>query len=220
MRHLWRSVIWLAGLVLGCAKASADDAPPRVALDLVAAGDTVKLYVSWTAANKATGAQLTITASATNGTWAVLPTAAPVVAGGTAAIVTNSPTADSATFAACLRSTLGPVVSVGQTCVQKNWKRTLQPPPIVTFDSLIGMMIAPPSPTVLTGSTTLFCTFGKFASGAIVLGSADTACAGLYAQVVPATARAKSRPALVAIWDTVCVTFTATGGTIDSPVCL
>jgi len=175
----------LLGLLAGCAKINGAgiDASRRPTLRVVAAGDTAKLYVSWSAATKATGALLTLTVTATNGTWAALPVSQAVTAGGTATVLTNSATADSGTFQACLKSTNGTIISVGQTCSNtRQWKRTLQPPPSVTIDSLVGLLVAPGVLNVVVGQTSQLCAYYQFASTHVAMRTQDSlGCAGDYA---------------------------------------
>lgn len=133
-------VALLLAAVVGCAKADGSPKEPR--LEMMAIGDTVKLYVSWTAAKNATGYLVTGLVTNTNGTWAALPTNAPTTAM-TGTIVTNSATADSGTFQVCIKSTAGTQVSAGSACTPTRQWRRLLPPPSVTFDSVIAAMLFP-----------------------------------------------------------------------------
>lgn len=165
----------------GCPKA-ADGALAHPMLELVAAGDTAKVYVSWSAATKATGALLTVTVANTNGTWTALPVNQVVTAGGTAQVVTMSLTADSALFQACMKSTAGAVTSPQACSNSRQWVRKLQPP-IVSIDSLVGILVAPSTFTLAgIGTTKQLCAYYRFASGHVALRAIDApACASDYA---------------------------------------
>ncbi len=170
MRALLGALLVVA--LAGCAKA--DGAPGRPSLEVVAVGDTAKLFISWTAASsKATGAQLTVTVTQTNGTWASLPTASPVSATGTATVITTSTAADSATFQACMKATSGTVVSPAQGCsATRQWKRVL-PPPVVNIDSLQALIVGPGTMTLTVGQSGQFCGYYKFASGHVAMRTQD-----------------------------------------------
>lgn len=159
----------LAALI-GCAKASGAPAVPS--LDILAAGDTAKLFVSWQAATKATGALLSVNVTQSNGTWTALPVNQVVAAGGTATVIAVSATADSALFQACMKSTSGALTSAQACSNTRQWKRTLQPP-VVTIDSLVALLVNPPSLNVMVGVSGQLCGYFKFASGHVAMRAGD-----------------------------------------------
>ncbi|HYL22511.1 MAG TPA: hypothetical protein VEU74_12170 [Gemmatimonadales bacterium] len=217
---------WTLFLMVGACQpppAQAANQPMRVTVGIAAAGDTAKLYISWTAANKATGALLTVTVFATNGTWSALPNSSAVTPAGTAAIVATSTTADSGTFVACMKSTgAGGAISPSQTCNQATWRRILQPPPIVNVDSLKTSLTILRNPVIYANyGTTDICTFGVSYLGAVIEASdAPPVCDTIYQTQIPAIARLAVTPRLQAQFDSVCITYTAPTGTfLYNPVC-
>lgn len=209
------ALVLASPVVTGCAK-PADGAILKPSLDLVAAGDTAKIYVSWTAATKATGALLTVTVTNTNGTWTALPVNQVVTAGGTATVVTMSLTADSARFQAFMSSTAGAVTSAAAGSNIRQWIRKLQPP-VVNLDSLIGLIVAPPTVTLVgIGSTQQMCAYYKFASGHVVLRAADAlGCAKDYATRFSIMERAVTNTEQT--WtDKRCINWTSSNPTIAS----
>ena len=179
----WAGDVFLlaAAAIVVHACTHADGAPAIPELSVVAAGDTAKLFVSWTAASRATGATLTILVTASNGTWTGVPTGLTVAAGGSQTIAVNSATADSATFQACMASTGATGTSPKQACsLTRQWKRTLQPP-VVSLDSVVGLIVAPNPSSLAVGSTVQLCAYYSFQSGHVAMRTQDGAsCAADY----------------------------------------
>lgn len=151
---MFSRVVVLVGLLLGCtvAEGAVPARPLMMTASVMAAGDTAKLYVSWSAANRANGYRVTATVSTTNGTWTGLPTDS-LTPGLSSVIAAVSASADSARFTVCVKSTNGVTTSLTATCsAPAKWLRKLQPPGSVQIDS-ITLGLAPVASLQVTPSS-------------------------------------------------------------------
>lgn len=170
---------WMLALLLACTPANAEMAPPSKAdVRVTAIGDTARLAVSWPAARGATGYQLTVTVTASNGTWSGLTPQATTALGATVNAI--STTADSASFTACVRSTRGTETSAAQRCSSpKTWKRALLPPDSVRIDTIAvlhQLELYPQTATVMVGSQVQVCAYYRFTTGRVALRPVDVYC--------------------------------------------
>lgn len=157
-------------LALSCTPANAGvpDRPRVPELSILVAGDTAKVYASWTAGARATGYLVSSTASLTTGTWVGLPAAVATSARTFFFAATNT-TADSADFIVCVNSTNSSGSSVAGCSAAKRWRR-LPGAPVVTIDSVIALDIKPDAfgVTVTVGRQQL-CPFARFRGDTVAL---------------------------------------------------
>jgi len=235
--HLTRSCAkWMGGALLvatllGCTPA---DAAPKLrvsGLVGLAPGDSLTYTLRWTAAARATGYLVRLSASGTNGTWSATgfqSGAVPLPASGPTNGLSLQFTAiatpwDSATFTATVESVdaIGPT---GKTSsVSWKVKRRAGPPGPVTVDSsliITGLMIQPHSLTVAPNTLSEpLCPFIRFANGAVAIGTGDRdLCAPHLAGFAAELARVS--PAQQALADSICITWEAPdGGTVEYEPC-
>ncbi len=210
---------------------------------VVIAGDTLVYTISWGPGARATSYDVTRSVTATNGTWSIVADSQSGGAKFTAAIgtlplphtfsytrttlshkmwVAATPW-DSATFTVSIVSRNSVGVS---SAVSASWtvKRKPGPPGPITIDSsltIIGIRILPDSVKLLAGASIQFCGIVRFANGAYALRAIDklsAECVNDYQQSIPVAQRIVS-PSQQARADSVCVLWSATGGTIDQEPC-
>ena len=161
----------ILALLAGCTMAQA--AEVRVSGptgDLIAPGDSLSYGLSWGAAQRATSYLVTVSASATNGTWTGLPSSQAVLSGTTLSFKAVSLAWDSATFTAVVQS-VDAVGPTGKTSTV-SWRvrrRATAPGPITVDSSLVitGIIVAPHDTVLVVGASLQFCAFLQFKDSAV-----------------------------------------------------
>lgn len=208
---------------------------------VVVAGDTLVYTISWGPGARATSYDVTRSVTASNGTWTVVAdsqSGAPINRGAVPLPSTFSYTRatlshrmwvaaipwDSATFTVTVASRNAVGVSAA---VSASWKVSRKPgvPGPITIDSalvIVGLRILPDSVRVAPLGTVQFCGLVRFANGATVLRAKEAilpACVTAYQQTIPAGLRVVS-VGQQARADSVCLLWSATGGTIEPETCV
>jgi hypothetical protein len=220
----------LAALLNSCAKADATPAPPvnltvsnageAVFLNAqVAVPDTLPYRLRWGRGARATAYRLTVTANVAG--WTGLPSNREV-ADTNFAFTAISPAVDwnETVFTASVASQQGTKLSAARTVSWKVTKGPGVPGPIIVDSSLIviGLELKPDSVRILVRDTAVFCAFVEFHSGQIANRSiAHPQCTTEYNKL-PLFVRNVSAKQMASA-DSVCVQWSATGGTIGSEPC-
>lgn len=169
-----------------CSPPAAEGAPvlvrgPLAFSGVLAPGDSVGPYIfTAPAVSGATGYSWTLTASATNGTWANLPAGAATSTPTLTFTVASGGTWDSVSFQLCMKGTSPVRSSKGQACTSWKLYRYLSSPTSLTGDSSrlgpLSLMLRSPQEDSLkpgggvyahtqTGAMATFCAFIRFGSG-------------------------------------------------------
>jgi len=214
----------------GTPAAQRPKAPGPISLSVFSVGDTTKIGFSWGAGARATSYSVTRSVSATNGTWTVV---ADSQAGGakspgsltlpntfsyTAGVLHHTMWLsaipwDSVTITVSVASVNSVGTSASVTASKRILRSTPGVPGPITFDSTVGLIIAPNPATVALGSSRVACAFDQFANGAVTEWTADKAsCDSIAARYVPPAALALATPAQQAHTDSLtktCVSWTS-----------
>lgn len=214
-------------LALTCAAATgvpeaapAKPTPVRVTLQQLAPGDSLRYSLSWGSAARATGYQVTVTATGTG--WSGLPSQM-VVSQSTASFTAVSLGWSTVTFNAIVCSMVGTQVYTNR-CASVSWSVSRPPatPGPVTVDSsliVIGLSLQPKAVTVAAGGTVQFCPFFKLGDGAVGLRSSEyEVCLNAYLANYSLSERLLS-PEQQQFVDAQCVTWRGTGGVLTVNGC-
>lgn len=168
--------------------------PRRMRWHVVAVGDTIIVRLAYTAGQRATGALWTVRVTATNGTWAGLPSRTPATATLATMIVSAIPW-DSASFTPCLWGTRGAVVSKDSTCGPTlRLVRPPGPPTLPTWDTsatVIGLWVKPDTLLFTSLVPRQTCVFVQFQDGKVGQRTGDrTTCDSIYTRFYSVAQRA------------------------------
>jgi len=191
----------------GTPAAQRPKAPGPISLSVFSVGDTTKIGFSWGAGARATSYSVTRSVSATNGTWTVVADSQAGGAKSSGSVTlpnTFSYTAgvlhhtmwlsaipwDSVTITVSVASVNAVGTSASVTASKRILRSTPGVPGPVTFDSAVGVLVAPNPLTLVLGSSRIACAFRQFADGAVSEYTADKpACDSIYTRTVASAAR-------------------------------